>query len=77
MTVLMNETCGQESEKAFSFIELIAATAILLLLATMAASFARVQVQRSREMELRRDLRTMREAIDSYKNMSDGGLIPV
>ena len=77
MTVLMNETCGHESEKAFSFIELIAATAIVLLLATMAASFARVQVQRSREMELRRDLRTMREAIDSYKNMSDGGLIPV
>ena len=58
-------------------IELIAAITILLVLATMALPFARVQIQRSRETELRRDLRMMREAIDQYKAFSDQGKIPV
>ena len=58
-------------------IELIAAITILLVLATMALPFARVQIQRSRELELRRDLRMMREAIDRYKALSDQGRIPV
>jgi general secretion pathway protein G len=73
----MNETSGQKSEHAFTFIELIAAMTIILLLASMAVPLARVQLQRARESELRQDLRTMREAIDHYKAMSDQGLIPV
>jgi general secretion pathway protein G len=73
----MNDPSGRKSEGAFTFVKLMAAIAIILLLATMAGSFARVQIRRARESELRRDLRTMREAIDSYKNSSDRGMIPV
>jgi general secretion pathway protein G len=65
------------SEQGFTLIELIAAITILLLLTTIALPLARVQVQRTRETELRRDLRMMREAIDRYKDMSDHGMIPV
>ena len=41
----------------------------------MAVGFARVQLKRERETDLRRDLRMMREAIDNYKKMSDRGMI--
>jgi general secretion pathway protein G len=65
----------QLSEQGFMLIELIAAITILLLLATMAVPLARMQVLRSRETELRRDLREIREAIDNYKRLADGGFI--
>jgi len=66
-----------QREQGFTLIELIAAMTILLLLSTLALPVARVQVQRTREVELRRDLRDMREAIDRYKDYSDRGMIPV
>jgi general secretion pathway protein G len=65
------------SGSGFTLVELIAAITILLLLTSMALPLARVQVQRTRETELRRDLREMREAIDRYKDFSDRGMIPV
>jgi len=65
------------SEKAFTLVELIATITILLLLTTLAIPMAQNQVRRQREMELRRDLRTVREAIDRYKDYSDRGMIPV
>ena len=64
------------SEHGFMLVELIAATAILLVLATIALPMARIQIVRGRETELRRDLREMREAIDHYKGFADQGLIP-
>jgi general secretion pathway protein G len=67
----------QVSDQGFTLVELIAAITILLLLTTMALPLARVQVQRTREVELRRDLRMMREAIDRYKDWSDKGMIAV
>jgi general secretion pathway protein G len=63
--------------QGFTLLEMIAAMTILLLLSTLALPVARVQVQRTREVELRRDLRDMREAIDRYKDYSDRGMIPV
>jgi general secretion pathway protein G len=62
---------------AFTFVELMASITILLLLTTIAVPMARVQIKRSRELELHRDLREMREAIDRYKDFSDKGMIPV
>ena len=61
----------------FTLVELIAAITILLLLTSMALPMARMQVKRTREIELRSDLREMREAIDRYKDFSDRGMIPV
>ena len=65
------------SGSGFTLVELIAAITILLLLTSIALPMARVQVQRTREVELRRELRGMREAIDRYKDFSDRGMIPV
>ncbi|MBZ5562535.1 MAG: type II secretion system GspH family protein [Acidobacteriia bacterium] len=64
-------------ESGFTLVEMIAAITILLLLTSIALPLARVQIQREREVELRRDLREMRTAIDRYKYFSDMGLIPV
>jgi len=62
--------------RAFTLLELLATMVILLLLTSVALPIARVQVQRTRELELRRALRQMREAIDRYKDFSDRGMIP-
>ena len=62
---------------AFTFVELMASITILLLLTTIALPLARLQVQRTKEVELRRDLRQIREAIDHYKDFSDHQMIPV
>ena len=67
----------QLSKQGFTFLELISALTILLVLAAVAVPLARVRIVRSRETELRRDLREMREAIDRYKNLSDGAFLPV
>ncbi len=64
-------------EGGFTLVEMIAAITILLLLTSVALPLARVQIQREREVELRRGLREMRTAIDRYKYFSDMGLIPV
>jgi len=55
----------------------MASITIILLLTTVALPLARVQIQRSKEVELRRDLRQIREAIDRYKDFSDHGVIPI
>lgn len=68
---------SRRCERGFTLIELIAAMTILLLLSTLALPVARLEVQRAREVELRRDLRDLREAIDRYKNLSDQGMIPM
>ena len=73
----MVKKCIQTSDKAFTFVEMIAVITILLVLTTMALPLARNQVRRIRETELREDLRTMREAIDRYKLYSDNQMIPM
>jgi general secretion pathway protein G len=68
---------GARRHAGFTFVELIAAITIILILTSLALPLARVQVQRTREVELRRALRQMREAIDRYKDFSDRGMIPL
>ena len=65
------------SEEAFTFIELIAVITILLVLTSMALPLARNQIVRGKEVELRENLRMMRDAIDRYKAYSDQGMIPI
>jgi len=47
------------------------------LIELIAVPMARMQVQRTREEELRRDLRDLRQAIDRYKDFADRGMIPM
>lgn len=63
------------TQAGLTLVELIVAFTILLILTTMAVPTARWQVRRQRETELRRDLETMRSAIDKYKDMCDQGKI--
>lgn len=63
------------SSKGYTFIELIVATAVIMVLASAALPLARVSMQRQREVELHRVLREMRTAIDRFKDMADQGLI--
>ena len=60
----------------YSFIELLVVVSILFVLASAAMPLAQVASQRQREIELRRDLREMRTAIDKFKDSVDQGLIP-
>ncbi len=62
---------------AFTFVELMASITIILLLTTVALPLVRVEIQRAKEVELRRDLRQVREAIDHFKDFADHGMIPV
>ena len=60
----------------YSFIELIVVSAIVAILASAIMPLARVTMQRQREIELRRDLRDIRTAIDKFKDAADQGVIP-
>jgi len=67
----------QATGRGFTLVEMVAAMAIMLLLTTIALPTAGVVIKREKELELRRDLRMMRNAIDRYKDFSDRGMIPV
>lgn len=64
-----------QCRKGFTVVELIVAFTIMSILATAALPLARVTIQREREIELRRALREMRDAIDKYKMASDQNMI--
>ncbi len=53
--------------------ELLVATAILVVLTSLAVPMARIGIKRERERELRHDLWEMRDAIDRYKDTADRG----
>src|ERR1700758_2034567 len=54
-----------------TLIELMIAISILLILTGAAVPVVRVQIKRQKEVELRRDLWEMRDAIDHYKDLAD------
>jgi general secretion pathway protein G len=59
--------------RGFTLIELIVATAILVILTALAIPTARVTIKREREHELRQALWQLRDAIDRYKDAADRG----
>ncbi|HZV87111.1 MAG TPA: type II secretion system protein [Candidatus Binatus sp.] len=65
------------SQSGLTLLELIIASAILLVLASAALPVFKFTVIRGKEYELRRDLREMRNAINLYKDAADMNLVRV
>lgn len=57
-------------QQGMTLVELIVAFTILSILTTMAVPLARYKVRRDKERQLSEALRTMRKAIDMYKDAS-------
>jgi general secretion pathway protein G len=66
---------GADGERGLTMIELLVAIAILVILAGAVVPVAKFAVKRQRELDLRRSLRTIRTAIDTYKKFCDTGAI--
>ena len=60
-------------QRGFTLIELIVATAILIILTGMAVPLARITIKREDERQLQQALWTLRDAIDRYKDVADSG----
>src|ERR1700722_5301014 len=65
------------TSRGFTLIELIVATAILVILTGLAVPLARVAIKREKERELRHDLWELRDAIDRYKDAADRGAFQI
>ena len=77
MSRMQRNPSRRKSEAGMTLIELIIACSILVILASAALPVARFSIVRSKENELHRELREMRDAIDRYKDLSDRNLIRV
>lgn len=73
----MNKNAKARAAAGMTLLELIIACSILLILSSAALPVFRVTVIRSKETELHRSLREIRNAIDRYKDLADRSLISV
>ena len=67
----------RSSEAGLSLLELIIASSVLLILSTAALPVFKTTVIRSKEYQLRRNLREIRNAIDRYKDIADHNMVQV
>lgn len=66
-------TPSRSSEAGVTLLELIIVVTMISILAGAAVPLVRLQIKRTKERELRRDLWEMRAAIDAYKDAADKG----
>jgi general secretion pathway protein G len=66
-------TLRRAADGGFTFIELIVAAALMMILASAALPLARVSMKRAREAELRRSLREVRLAVDTFHDWAEAG----
>ena len=67
---MANKNCG------FTLIEMMATLAIISILATGIVPLSQVVYKRTKELELRNNLRVIRTALDQYKKLVDQKIIP-
>jgi general secretion pathway protein G len=66
-----------QHHKGFTLIEMMVTLAVLAVLASAIMPIAKTAIKREKEIELRRNLRLIRGAIDAYKKMADEKQIEV
>ena len=69
--MLPSESCSGSNIRGMTIIELVMTVAILGILASLVVPFTQMTVKRTKELELRRDLREIRTALDAYKKDYD------
>src|SRR3972149_6749220 len=67
----------KQRKKGFTLVEMLVTLTILAILATPIMPTAKTAVKREKEIELRRNLRIIREALDAYKKLADEKMIEV
>jgi general secretion pathway protein G len=66
-----------KQQRGFTVVELAIVAAMIAILTAMVVPIARYTVQRQKELELKEQLRNMRNAIDKYKQYADSGSIQI
>lgn len=64
-------------KKGFTLTEMLVTLTILAILASAIIPLAKTAVKREKEIDLRRKLRLMRDAIDTYKKLADENKIKI
>ena len=73
----ISKKISTRGQAGYTLAELVMVAAVMVILAGAALPAVKFTARRTKEMELRHDLRQMREAIDAYKRYSDMNLIPL
>ena len=68
--------CIQTKTGGFTLIEMMATMAIISILATGIMPLSQIVYKRTKELELRNNLRVVRTALDEYKKLVDQEIIP-
>jgi len=69
--------CALLARRGFTLVEMIVTLTVLAILTTVAMPIAKTAIQRDKELEFRRALREIREALDAYKKLADEKKIEV
>ena len=67
----------ENNTSGFTLIEMMAALVIISILATGILPLSQVVAKRTREIQLRSNLRQIRTALDEHKKLADEKIIPV
>jgi general secretion pathway protein G len=77
MMEVISRKLSTRGQAGYTLAELVMVAAVMVILAGAVLPAVKFTARRTKEMELRHHLRTMREAIDTYKRFSDMGLLTI